>query len=142
MKQLWINGQVLLDDEGQVFEAERIEYGDDVITGYTGNTEVFCLRGLNPENVYEIRDQDGNVILPTPPRSTHKSILTAVNPNKVRPATIKREWNGKDYSFDCFVSQTVKDEYALGKIALGDYVLVHFDDIGEQCVTSKVFKSW
>jgi len=81
-------------------------------------------------------------VLSSPPRSTHVSVLTAVNPSNVRPATIKRTWNGQDYFFDCFVTQTVADEYVSGKIKLGDYVLVHFDDIGEQCVTAKVFKSW
>ena len=87
-------------------------------------------------------DLDLIPVLPTPPRSTHVSVLTAVNASAVRPASIKRVWEGNDYFFDCFVTQTVRDEYVEGKIVLGDFVLVHFDDVGEQCVTAKVFKSW
>jgi len=86
--------------------------------------------------------KDSNGVVTDIPRSTHVSVLTAVNASAVRPATIKRVWEGNDYFFDCFVTQTVRDEYVAGKIELGDYVLVHFDDIGEQLVVSKIFKSW
>lgn len=82
------------------------------------------------------------LLLPEPPRSTHVSILQAVNPTKARPAKVKRTWQGIDYFYDCLVIQTVKDEYVAGKIKIGDYVLVHFDEMGEQIVTAKVFKSW
>jgi len=79
---------------------------------------------------------------PEPPHSTHISVLTAVDVSKARPAQVKRKWEGKDYYYDCFVTETVKDQYQAGNIQVGDYVLVHFDDIGEQIVTAKVFKSW
>ncbi|GAI66609.1 unnamed protein product [marine sediment metagenome] len=79
---------------------------------------------------------------PEPPRSTHISILTAIDTAKARPATVKRVWRGRDYFYDCFATQTVKDEYQEGSIMVGDYLLVHFDDMGEQIVTAKVFKSW
>lgn len=77
-----------------------------------------------------------------PPLSSHISVLTAVDATKARPARIKRIWEGRDYFYDCFATQTVKDEFVAGKIAIGDYVIVHFDDIGEQIVTAKVWKSW
>ena len=82
------------------------------------------------------------VPIPEPPLSTHISTLQAVDPNKARPAKVKRTWQGIDYFYDCLVTQTVKDEFVAGKIKIGDYVLVHMDDIGEQVVTGKVFKSW
>lgn len=78
----------------------------------------------------------------TPPRSSHISVLVAVDPAKARPARIKRVWEGREYFYDCFATQTVKDEFVAGKIAIGDYVIVHFDDIGQQIVTAKVWKSW
>lgn len=82
-------------------------------------------------------------VVPEPPHSTHVSILVGVDAAKARPAKIKRVWNSRDYYYDCFATQTVKDEFVAGKISVGDYVLVHFDDIlGEQVVTAKVFKSW
>lgn len=82
------------------------------------------------------------LVIPEPPRSTHISILTGVDPTKVRPAKVKRVWEGRDYFYDCFATQSVKDEYVAGKIIVGDYILVHFDNIGEQIVTAKVWKSW
>lgn len=80
--------------------------------------------------------------LPEPPRSSHISVLEAVDPTKARPAQIRRKWRGNDYYYDCFATQTVRDEFAAGKIVAGDYVIVHYDDIGEQIVIAKVFKSW
>jgi len=79
---------------------------------------------------------------PEPPHSPHTSTLVSVDVTKARPAKVKRVWNGQDYFFDCFVTQTVADEYVAGNIHVGDYLLVHFDDMGEQLVTAKVFKSW
>lgn len=91
---------------------------------------------------------DGNTFIkpsstiPEPPRSTHISTLESVTIEATRPARIKRVWNRNDYYYTCFVTQTVKNEYQAGNIQIGDYVLVHFDDIGEQVVTAKVYKSW
>ena len=79
---------------------------------------------------------------PEPPRSSHISTLESVDPTKARPARIKRVWQGKDYYYDCFATQTVRDEYVAGKVAVGDYMIVHFDEVGEQIVTAKVWKSW
>lgn len=79
----------------------------------------------------------------TPPSlSTHISIIEAINTSKARPVQVRRTWEGKDYFYDCLVSESVKDQYLAGDVAVGDYVIVHFDDIGEQIVTAKVFKSW
>ena len=77
-----------------------------------------------------------------PPRSTHISVLEAIDALKARPARIRRVWEGESYYFDCFVTETVKDQYIAGDIQVGDYMLVHFDDIGEQIVIAKVYKSW
>lgn len=79
---------------------------------------------------------------PEPPRSTHLSILEAVNTGQLKPARIKRVWEGRDYFHDCFVTESVKDQFVAGDVKVGDYVLVHYDDMGEQIVIAKVFKSW
>jgi len=81
-------------------------------------------------------------LAPEPPRSTHLSILEAVNTGQLKPARIKRVWEGRDYFYDCFVTEGVKDQFVAGDVKVGDHVLVHFDDVGEQIVTEKVFKSW
>jgi len=84
----------------------------------------------------------GYLVAPAPPRSSHISTLEAVDPTKARPARVKRVWNSKNYYYDCFATQTVRDEFIAAKIVIGDYVIVHFDDVGEQIVMAKVFKSW
>ena len=81
--------------------------------------------------------------LPVPPKSVHISVLVAVNPTKAKPVRIKRTWHGNEYFYDCFATQTVKDEFIAGKIIIGDYVIVLFDeDTREQVVQAKVWKSW
>lgn len=88
---------------------------------------------------------DGNhLIFETgePPHSTYISVIEAIDVAKARPVRVKRVWEGRDYFYNCFVTESVKDQYVAGNIAVGDYVIVHFDDIGEQIVTAKVFKSW
>ena len=72
----------------------------------------------------------------------HISIIEAIDTTKARPVRIKWVWEGRGYFYDCLATESVKDQYMAGDIAVGDYVLVHFDDIGEQIVTAKVFKSW
>lgn len=81
-------------------------------------------------------------VLPEPPRSTHISTIDTIDTTKARPVRIKRVWESRDYFYDCLVTESVKDQYVAGDVAVGDYVIVHFDDIGEQIVTAKVFKSW
>lgn len=79
---------------------------------------------------------------PEPPHSTHISSIDAIDTAKARPVRIKRVWEGKDYFHDCLVTESVKDQFVAGDVKVGDYVLVHFDAVGEQIVTAKVFKSW
>ena len=77
-----------------------------------------------------------------PPASTHISSIEAIDTSKARPVTIKRMWRNKPHYYDCFVTEAVKDDYLAGNIAVGDYVVVTFDDVGEPLVMAKVFKSW
>ena len=79
---------------------------------------------------------------PVPPRSTHFGTLEAINVGAVRPARVKRVFQGINFFYDCFVTESIKDEYVSGGLKIGDYVLVHFDDSGEQVITHKIFRSW
>ncbi len=79
---------------------------------------------------------------PEPPHSTHLSTIEAIDPSMAKPVRIKRVWEAKYYFYDCLVTESVKDQYVAGNVKVGDYVIVHFDDIGEQIVTAKVYKSW
>jgi len=95
-----------------------------------------------PHGTLTFTDEPTPVAQTPPPQSTHIATLESVDPTKARPARVKRVWEGRDYYYDCLVTQTVKDEYVAGKIKVGDYLIVHFDDIGEKVVTAKIFKSW
>jgi len=91
---------------------------------------------------------------PTPPLSTHPARLDAINPSAVKPATITRLfltetgfttlWNGKEYSYDCYVTQSVVDEWQAGKIVPGDFVFIEFleGDVTKPIVTLKIYRTW
>ncbi len=84
---------------------------------------------------------EGFIKLPDPPTSTHISTLVSIDVGRARPAKVKRVWEDRDYFYDCFVTENVKDQYVAGDIKVGDYLLILFES-GEQIVTAKVFKSW
>lgn len=99
-------------------------------------------RGEEPRGELVFSDVSPTHVQTDPPRSTHISTLVAINASVARPAKVKRIWEGRDYLYDCFVTEAIKDQYVSGDIAVGDFLLVHFDPIGEQIVTDKIFKSW
>ena len=72
------------------------------------------------------------------------AILEAVNVAAVKPATVRRTWEGVDYVLDCYITQHVKDEYLAGNIAIGDYVLIEYldQDPDRVGVVAKVVKTW
>lgn len=99
--------------------------------------------GQEPFGTLTFTDEPAPVApTPEPPRSTHISVIDAIDTAKARPVRVKRVWEGRDYFYDCLVTESVKDQYLAGDVAVGDYVIIHFDDIGELVVTAKVFKSW
>lgn len=77
-----------------------------------------------------------------PTLSTHIATLVSIDSSKARPARVKRTWEGRDYFYDCLVTESVKDQYLAGDIVVDDYLIVFFADNGETIVTAKVFKSW
>jgi hypothetical protein len=72
------------------------------------------------------------------------AILEAVNVSAVKPATVRRTWEGTDYVVDCYITQHVKDEWLAGNIAIGDYVLIEYleQDPDKAGVVAKVVKTW
>jgi len=79
---------------------------------------------------------------PEPPKSTHYARITGFAPAAVRPLSVVRTWNGQDFPYDCFVTQDLVDAFIAGKLVIGDFVLVHFDDCGEQIAMMKIYKTW
>lgn len=83
------------------------------------------------------------------PHSEHIGKLISVNVSVAKPATIRRKYLGDTYDVDCFVTQTVKDQYQAGDIQINDYVVVSFIDENPDdeerniaIVTDKIYKSW
>lgn len=119
-------------------------------TDETKDSIIAQYKAMGMRLLEEQRYIDGNHLLftdepyvePEPPHSTYISTIDAIDTTKVRPVRVKRVWEGKDYFYNCFVTESVKDQYVAGDAKVGDYIIVHFDDIGEQIVTGKVFKSW
>ena len=81
-------------------------------------------------------------VVSQPPRSTHFARITAFNTTAVKPLSVVRTWSGKDYYYNCYVTQDIVDAYLAGKLRIGDYVLVHFDDSGVEVATQKIYKTW
>jgi len=91
---------------------------------------------------------------PTPSMSTHPARIDAINPGAIKPATVTRIfltedgfttlWNGKEWQYDCYVSQSVVDEWQAGKIAVGDFVLIEFleGDVTKPLLTLRIYRSW
>ncbi|GAI43056.1 unnamed protein product, partial [marine sediment metagenome] len=46
------------------------------------------------------------VVEPEPPRSTHISVIEVIDTSKTRPVRVKRVWEGKDYFYDCLVTES------------------------------------
>ncbi len=79
-----------------------------------------------------------------PPVSSFWAVLDSVNVAAVKPATVTRSWGGTNYTFDCYISEHVKDEWVAGHIVIGDYVLVEVLDWDpdKMGVVAKVYKTW
>lgn len=128
-----------------------------------------CITETDPDRIAGFNASDSNRVVdgelvigeprppapgPIPPLSTHLARLDNINPGAVKPATVTRIflteegfttlWNGKEWQYDCYVTQSVVDEWQEGKIVVGDFVFVEFleGDVNKPIVTLKIFKSW
>lgn len=100
-------------------------------------------RGDEPHGILTFTDEMPASLIPEPPYSTHLARVIAIDPDKEKPATVVRIWNSKDYTYDCYVTENVKDQWLAGDIVVGDFVLVHFIEGGEKVIViAKVLKTW
>ena len=84
--------------------------------------------------------------LPKPPLlCIRMGKLLAVN-SGVRPAHIEVYLNlsPTGFEYDCYISETVFNEYTAGRIHVGDFLLVEFVDdcVDMGCVFAKVHQTW
>jgi translation initiation factor IF-1 len=111
----------------------------EIIQGIPSKFKDF-VQEINLPQVYE------ESINPNKPLSFSAKLcrLTAVNIGKMKPATLVHNYLGDDYTFQCYISQSIKDEYQAGKIVIGDYVIAEFfdGDVNKGVVIAKVFKTW
>lgn len=78
------------------------------------------------------------------PEIAHWAQVTGFNVAALKPLSVERNYKGELYTFDCYVTETVKDQYQAGDIVIDDFVLVVFvDDRKDQPLAiSKIFKTW
>lgn len=150
-------GSVILDTDGNFIKLGGVSEDYACITE-TDPTRIAGFLASDSNRVV-----DGQLVIgeprppapePPPPLSTHPARIDAVNPGAVKPATVTRIflteggfttlWNGKEYQYDCYVTQNIVDEWQAGKIAVGDFVLIHYleGDITKPILTHKIYHSW
>lgn len=85
-----------------------------------------------------------NYVPPAPSLSTHWARVESISLGEEKPIRVKRTWDGREYTVDCYVTETVKDQYQAGDIAVGDFVLVEFleDSADKAIVIAKVYQTW
>ena len=83
------------------------------------------------------------------PHSEHIGKLTAVNPALAKPATVTRRYMGINYDIQCFVTQSIVDQWLAEDLGIGDFVLISFVEESPNgvekhvaIVTDKVYESW
>ena len=83
------------------------------------------------------------------PHSEHVGKLISVNPSQLKPAVVRRKFEGELYDVNCLVTQSVAELFQAGKIQVNDYVLVSFiEEMPDETekniaiITDKVYKSW
>jgi len=107
------------------------------------NFDPSWVRGEEPRGTMTFTDEHEETVGSTePPRSTHFAKIVSVDVNATKPLSVVREWGGELFYFGCLVTQDIVDGYIAGKIGVDDYVLVHFDQSGQQVAMSKIFKTW
>lgn len=101
------------------------------------------LQGIISEDQLPIAFEEPELPEP-PPLCTHWARVDSFYPGEVKPMRVKRTWQGREYTVDCYVTQTIRDQYLAGNVAVGDFVLVHFleDNLDRAIVVAKVFKTW
>lgn len=79
-----------------------------------------------------------------PPLSTHWAQVNAVDELKTKPLQVRRTWNGKEYVFWCYISNTIKEIWDANKLNIDDFVVVDFieHEKDKPLATEKIIKTW
>ena len=85
-----------------------------------------------------------NPIQPEPPGpnpSMHWARVDSFHAGEQKPLRVKRQWQGRKITVDCYVTQNIADMYQAGNLAAGDVVLVIFveGDLDKPIAIDKVY---
>ena len=106
------------------------------------------------KNATEITESEFNAFiaaLPPPPEPEpeqtailHWARVSTINLTAVKPLQVTRTLDGRDYTFNCYVSESIISTYQAGKLAVGDFVVVAFvdGDLDKPLAMEKVRKTW
>ena len=132
-----------------IAKKDQVEQSDIDDATFNGCPEIAngippALEGIVLEAMLPFAYEEQELPPPSPALSTHWGRVDSFHPGEVKPMRVKRTWNGVTYLVDCYVTETVKDQYQAGGIVTGDFVLVHFleDDANRAIVIAKVYKTW
>jgi hypothetical protein len=75
---------------------------------------------------------------------THWAEIKQFNIGQEKPLQGERTFNHIKYTFDCYVTQALINEYQAGQLQVGDYIIVEFIEgkINRPLAIAKVYKSW
>lgn len=123
---------------------QGLEYTDIALSGsdfFRDGGETFATDIVEADK--SVKDQYGL------PKSQHIAKVAGINPDNAKPVTVTRKHNGVLYYYNCFVTQSVADQFTSGDVGVGDYVVISYISEypdGEErditIVTDKVYKSW
>lgn len=102
------------------------------------------LMGIIDEASLPIAFEEPDALEGHPPLCTHWARIDSFNVAEMKPVKVKRTWNGKEYTVNCYITESIKDQYLAGDIVIDDYVLVEFleDSADKAVVFAKVLKTW
>ena len=104
---------------------DQIHFDGNHLIFTDGNEKGYPVRNLEVK-VDDLEERVEKLEPSTPPLCTHWAIIDTINIAEEKPVRVKRTWEGKEYSVNCYVTEGVKDQYLAGNLAIGDYVLVEF----------------
>lgn len=95
--------------------------------------------------------QNGQLIIGAPDKPimelvavAHWAKISAFNAGAEKPLTVIRNYQGQDFTVNCYVTQSLVNDYQAGKLVIGDFVIVEFvdGDLDKPIAIAKVYKTW
>jgi len=116
---LYLNGEVIVNNLNEVnwtfFQYQPIEVPFEVVDGVEVPLDITMGElGLS------------FITADSLPHSQHIAIVKSIDPQRAKPVTVTRRWIRENYDENCLISESIWQLYILGKVGVGDYVIVSF----------------